>query len=170
VRSSPDKQLKSGRPQKRQQPARTKLKSLTWRNHSHSPRPIQGGLSSFACKWSLEATTFRALPSRLRSSISTSRNRAAIEPDRRILPAHWNGVGAQLHLSPSSAVKFPAMASLSPTAPRWRRLEPERDRGVPRQAWMQPVLRMFNVIVGVGVCVAAAWLNRRATALWALRP
>jgi len=32
----------------------------------------------------------------------------------------------------------------------------------PRQAWIQPVLRMLDTIVGVSVGVVAAWLSLRA--------
>ena len=32
----------------------------------------------------------------------------------------------------------------------------------PRQAWLQPVLRMVDTIIGVSVGVVAAWLSLRA--------
>jgi uncharacterized membrane protein YgaE (UPF0421/DUF939 family) len=38
----------------------------------------------------------------------------------------------------------------------------------PRQAWMQPVLRMVDTIVGVGVGVVAAWLTLRVATSWEL--
>jgi uncharacterized membrane protein YccC len=38
----------------------------------------------------------------------------------------------------------------------------------PRNAWIQPVLRMVDTIVGVGVGVVAAWLSLRLVAPWSL--
>jgi uncharacterized membrane protein YgaE (UPF0421/DUF939 family) len=38
----------------------------------------------------------------------------------------------------------------------------------PRHAWMQPILRMLDTFVGVGVGIVAAWLSLRADATWAL--
>ena len=37
----------------------------------------------------------------------------------------------------------------------------------PRDAWMQPVLRLVDTLVGVGVAVVAAWFSLRVAALWA---
>lgn len=34
----------------------------------------------------------------------------------------------------------------------------------PRHAWIQPILRLVDTIVGVGVGIAAAWLSRRVDA------
>ena len=37
----------------------------------------------------------------------------------------------------------------------------------PQHAWIQPILRMVDTFIGVGVGVVAAWLSLRADATWA---
>ncbi len=38
----------------------------------------------------------------------------------------------------------------------------------PQHAWRQPILRMADTVVGVGVGTAAAWLSLRVDATWSL--
>jgi uncharacterized membrane protein YgaE (UPF0421/DUF939 family) len=39
----------------------------------------------------------------------------------------------------------------------------------PRHPWMQPILRIVDTFIGVGVGIVAAWLSLRTDATWALR-